>query len=226
LPDSIKALYPSTFHRIARGLTTVPHESYIATHGEVGVISTGHADFWRDLRLAAQLAVPLTASRALDRMTFLPRTFYRQMGPKENLRCLRFLVLRLHGLGPLFRTHIDERDPSELDDSGWDRAYLRIAEMLRLHRNIKGTVGTSWSLDPRLDHVSPRRSYGRRNMLAHGAFLHVEGPSEIATQRALKKSATRRRAYERGEYIPTTYSVVWPRRDFLRWAASKAASQG
>jgi hypothetical protein len=172
--------------------------------------------------LSAQLTVPLTASRVLDTLTFLPRTFYRDMGLAENLRCLRFLVLRLHGLGPVFRIHIDERDLSEFNDAGWDRAYLRVAEMLRLHPKVKGAVGTSWTLDPQLDHISPRLSYPRRCQVDHGAFLRFEGPSELTTQRALAKSTTRRRLYERGEYVPGAYTIVWPRRDFLRWAASKA----
>ena len=46
--------------------------------------------------------------------------------------------------------------------------------------------------------------------------------SEQATQRALAKSPTRLALYERGEYTPVTYTILWPRRDLLRWAASKA----
>ncbi len=214
LPESIRELYPRTLHRIARGLMIVAHEAYIAESG----------DFWRDLRLSAQLTVPLTASRVVDRTTFLPRTFYRNMGPAENLRCLRFIALRLHGLGPVFRTHINERDLSEFNDAGYDRAYLRAAEMLRLYPKVKGMVGTSWTLDPQLDHISPKFSYARRCQIDHGAFLRFDGPSEEATRRALVKSPTRRALYERGEYTPVTCTIVWPRRGVLRWAAGKATA--
>jgi hypothetical protein len=215
LPDAVRELYPSTLRRIAHGIAGIPHEAYVAASG----------DFWRDLRLASQLTVPLTASRVLDRIAFLPRSFYRDMGLRENLRCLRSVVLRLHGLGPLFRVHIDERDLSEFDEAGWDRAYLRAAEMLRLYPKTRGTVGTSWTLDPQLDRLSPRLSYARQCQLDHGAFLRREGPSELTTQRALAKSSARRRAYERGEYVPTTYTIVWPRRDLLRWADGKAPAR-
>lgn len=222
LPESIRTEYPRTLARIARGLPLVAHESYIAPHDEVGLSSPGHADFWRDLRLTAQLTVPLTASRVLDTVAFLPRTFYRGMGLAENLRCLWRVVTRLHGLGPVFRIHIDERDLSEYDETGWERAYLRAAEMLRLHPKVKGTVGRSWTHDPQLDRISPKLTYPRRQQMAHGAFMRLVGSDGPATQRALLKSPTRRRLYERGEYVPTVYRVVWPRRDMLRWSATRS----
>ena len=212
LPASIREVYPATLRRIASRLAIVPDDAYVAELG----------DFWRDLRLASQLAVPLTASRVLDRVAFLPASFYRSMGARENLRCLRFLAFRLHGLGPLFRIHIDERDLSEFNDAGWDRAYLRAAEMLRLYPESLGTVGTAWTLDPALDPISPHLTYTRRSQTDHGAFLRNEGPSELTTRRALAASRTRRLAYESGAYVPTTYSAVWARRDHLRWAAAKA----
>jgi hypothetical protein len=222
LTDAVRSLYPGWLERIARGLVAADPEAYIAPHAEVGVSAPGRADFWRDLRIAAQLAVPVTGSRALDLGSHLTRSFYRGLGARENLRALRFLVLRLGGLGPLFRMHIDERNPVELDEAGYDRAYLRVAELLRLYPKVKGSVSISWTLDPKLDGISPTRAYGRRTCTAHGAFLHYEGPSELATRRALKRSPTRRRLYEAGAYVPTNYSVVWPRRDLLRWAESRA----
>lgn len=212
LPESIRAEYPATLARIARGLRGVSHASYVGEHG----------DFWRDLRLSAQLSVPLTASRVLDRISFLPRTFYRNMGLAEDLRCLGRVAFRLRGLGPVFRVHIDERDMSDFDDAGCERAYLRAAEMLQLYPGVKGAVGTSWTHDPQLDRISPRLTFPRRMQLAHGAFLRREGPSEETTERALRKSATRRGFYERGEYVPVGYTIVWPRRGMLRWAAGIA----
>lgn len=222
LPESIRTEYPRTLARIAGGLTVVAHESYVAPHDEVGLGSAGHADFWRDVRLAAQLSVPLTASRILDTVAFLPHAFYRGMGPAEDLRFLWRVVTRLHGLGPVFRIHIDERDLSEFDEAGWERAYLRAAEMLRLHPKVKGAVGRSWTHDPQLDRISPTLTYPRRQQMAHGAFLRLVGSDALATKRALHKSATRRRLYERGEYVPTVYTVVWLRRDMLRWSATRS----
>jgi hypothetical protein len=208
LPESIKSEYPKTFKRILTGILSGSHESYFAESG----------DFWRDLCLAAQFWVPLTTSRIMDRCAFLPRTFFRYMGYALNLRSLGFVVFRLHGLGPIFRVHIDERDTSDFNESGWELSYFRVAEMMRLYPTIKGVAGSSWTLDPQLDRISPKIAYPRRCLVENGAYLHFDGPGEKHTQLALKKSATRRRYYEAGEYLPTAYTIVWPRRDILRWA--------
>jgi hypothetical protein len=174
LPGSVRALYPRTLDRIAGGLIAAPNAAYAAAGG----------DFERDLRLASQLSVPMSASRHIDRSSFLDHGFYRGQGKAHNLRCLRFLLLRLRGLGPLFRVHIDERDLADFSDAGWEQCYLRIAEMLRLNPAVKGVVGTSWTLDPQLDEISPKLAYPRRQLVEHHAFLHHDGPGEIHTRRA------------------------------------------
>lgn len=210
LPEAVRTSYPRILERIARGLIPVPNAAYVAAGG----------DFERDLRLASQLSVPMNASRHMDRSSFIDHSFYRGQGKAQNLRSLMFLVLRLRGLGPLFRVHIDERDLADFSDAGWEQCYLRIAEMLRLNPAVKGVVGTSWTLDPQLDGISPRLTHPRRQHVAHGAFLHCDGPGEIHTRRATGTSATRRRLYEEGKYRPACYTFVWPRQDVLEWAAT------
>ena len=210
IPDSVRLLYPDAYRRIARNLALVRNEIYVATGG----------DFERDLRLVSQISIPVSKSRYIDRNAYLNHHFYRYQGKFLNLKHLAFLAFKLHGLGPLFRIHVDERDLTDFNDAGCSQAYLHIAELLHLYPSIKGAVATSWLLDPQLNKISPNLTYSRRLFEAHGAIFRNDGPEthEQNLEHALKKSVKRRRMFENGEYIPTCFTVVWARRDLLRWA--------
>ena len=206
--DNIKKLYPATFKRIQTWILRTPNDVYV----------TERRLFARDVRLAALLSVPISASRLMDLYAFLPSTFYRYMGYPENLKALAFVVSKLHGLEPFFQIHIDERDTSELYDNGFNIAYRNVAEMLLLYPRHKGSIATSWTLDPALDEINPKIAFSRQNQVANGAFLKREGPNDTATQFALKKSASRRELFESGNYLPCDYTVVWPRKNLLNWS--------
>lgn len=214
IADSIKTVYPAKFANILGGINEFSHALYI----EPG------SSFSRDLRIASQLSVPLGGSRYIDRSSYLNHNFYRHLGKKRDLDCLRFLITRLKGFGPLFRVHIDERDITDFNSEGWDASYLRVAEMFHLYPKVKGLVGSSWTLDPQLDAISPALSFSRRQFVAHGAFLRDDGPGEVHTEHALTKSKTRRRFYDEGKYIPHCYTFVWERGDLLKWAANATKS--
>jgi hypothetical protein len=215
LPQAIKDIYPEKLAHIANGIQHTSHAQYITETGRLR----------RDLRIAFQLSVPLGGSRYIDRHTYLNHNFYRYKGKWRNLACLSFILTRLRGLGPLFRVHIDDRDLTDFDPAGWDVSYLRAAEMLRMYPQVRGLVGTSWVLDPKLDEISPALGVSRRHFVAEGAFLREDGPGENHTEPALRKSATRRRLYEEGKYIPSCYTFLWARADILKWAARVSSTQ-
>lgn len=172
--------------------------------------------FARDLATAALRAWPLGAALVEPRLR-MPRRWMLQGGPWTLLRGLGLLA-RLGGTFPLYQIHATTRHLSEFSEPGWEDCYRRIAYIMSREPAVRGLMGGAWIFDPELERVSPRLAYMRRLPFENGALI-ARVPSTPDTYAcALKKSATRRRLYEAGQYEPRQYALVWPRRDFLRWA--------
>ena len=203
LPLSIIQQYPTAVRYIISSIVRDPDASY--------------GSFDRDLRLASGFTVPAGAE-VVDFRCWLPTNFYRKKGLKENLRCLSFVMLRLGGRGPLFRMHLDARHLEEFNPVDRNRCFARIAELLEAMPGVRGLVGTSWFYDPQLERISSHLHYLRKVPMDGGAFLRIDGPGEIHTQRATVRSQTRRRLYEEGKYSPVCATLVWPRKAILAWS--------
>ena len=134
-------------------------------------------------------------------------------------------MLRLGGRGPLFRMHLDSRHLEEFNLLGRNQCFARIAELLEAMPGVRGLVGTSWFYDPQLERISPHLHYLRKVPMDGGAFLRIDGPGEIHTQRATARSETRRRLYEEGKYSPVCATVVWPRKDLLAWSRTMLSNE-
>ena len=93
--------------------------------------------------------------------------------------------------------------------------------MLALNPEIRGMWGGSWFYDPALERISPRLEYLRSVPQDNGAYVFYSNID--INGGALSKSDTRKQAYEDGKYLPKSYSVIWPRRHLLDWAASMRA---
>jgi hypothetical protein len=89
---------------------------------------------------------------------------------------------------------------------------------LRLHTEVKGLAGTAWFYDPHLERVSPNLAYLRRRREVGGGWTFKYGTTPDVAAQALSRSPTWRRLAAQGQYVPTSYYVVWPRRDLLTWA--------
>jgi hypothetical protein len=210
LPLSIIQQYPTAVRYIISSIVGDPDASY--------------GSFDRDLRLASGFTVPAGAE-VVDFRCWLPENFYRKKGLKENLRCLSFVMLRLGSRGPLFRMHLDARHLEEFNPVGRNRCFARIAELLEAMPGVRGLVGTSWFYDPQLERISPHLHYLRKVPMDGGAFLRIDGPGEIHTQRATVRSETRRRLYKEGKYSPVCATVVWPRKDLLAWSITMLSNE-
>ena len=207
LPPSVLAVYPETLGILVGDLLSVADQDYLANSDAIV----------RELRLTSTPSLPC-GSRMVDNCAYLTKSIYRNNGKLNNLKCLWFVYARLGGLSPLYRMHIDPRFLKDFDETGWETSYLLIAELLRRNPNIRGVVGTTWYYDPQLDTISPWLGKLRRHHQENGAYIRRDGQGEIHTQRAIATSKTRRKLYEDGEYLPTSYTLIWARRDFLRWA--------
>lgn len=210
-PQAIRDSYPQAIRAAVETMRTMADAAYLA---DVNF-------FLKDLRLASQLSLPY-GPQAVDFRVRLPKSFYRNNGLPANLSALSFITTRLGGLGPLLRAHTDARNLSDFNERGRIAFYLRVAELLDLHPHIRGIVGTSWYFDPQIAAISPHLGYLRKLPQDNGAYLRRDGESEKTTAFATAKSRTRRTLYEEGRYRPCSYTLVWARRDLLRWARKQA----
>jgi hypothetical protein len=111
-------------------------------------------------------------------------------------------------------THLEERE--EFNPDGWDQCYLRLARMMERHPQIRGMYGGSWFYDPALARVSPRLTYLRTRPEENGALVCYSNDDPHGG--ALATSDTRRELYEKGQYLPKAYALIWPRAPLLAWA--------
>ena len=208
LPPSVTALLPAALERLAGSLLASDGERYDES-----------ADLCRkDLRFVVGQAVPCGA-QDVDLYSAAPWTTLLK-NPAAS-RWARYLAAG--GTGVWFRIHTDPRNTGDFDGPGWRRCYLRIAELLATRPEIRGMVGTSWFYDPQLLSISPRLAYLQTDPVEGGAFMLRNGPGAIHTQRATQTSPSRRKLFEDGKYLPVCWSVLWPRKEMLAWAAAQAA---
>ena len=209
LPDSIKELYPSRFSQLATYLTTSDLTSYW----------TGDVALLKDLRIAAGYSVPAGAQDV---------DIYGQIGRRSGLKTIitagafriGWTVIKTGG-PQWYAIHTDSRYLDDFNEVGWNHCYVRIADMLTRNPNVRGMVGSSWFYDPQLLTISPRLAYLQTTPLHNGALLLRNGPGAIHTERAIARSATRRKLAEEGSYVPACYTIIWPRDHLIAWAQSQ-----
>lgn len=207
LPESIISLYPDAFDRLAEFLNNTCVEPYDSTN-----------DFFRkDIRFVIGLSIPCGA-QVVDmysqfRLSTVIISFLRS---RDFNSISRYLFIK--GYRPWFQIHTESRYLNDFNKEGWDRCYLRIAELLDRKQNITGMVGTSWFYDPQLLKISPHLSYLQNFLLDHGAFRLRHGTQRSDIANAIKTSETRRQLFQEGRYIPVCYSMLWPRDKLIAWA--------
>jgi hypothetical protein len=166
----------------------------------------------KDLAIASGRVLPAGAQ------VFHLSGFPRRDAIRGGLRTLgRFLGSG--GFVPFYEIHTHE--PCclpEFNESGWIQCYRRLAEMMLIDKQVRGVFGGSWFFDPAIARVSPRLAYLRQLPMENNAVsIHV-GSDEHSIALATKTSETRRRLYAEGSYIPTSYLIIWFRKDLLAWA--------
>jgi hypothetical protein len=174
--------------------------------------------FLKDLGLATFRLLPCGSELLLVHAA-IPRSLLFRGGITQFLRGVYFFLGKTRGFRPFYSLHMDPRRLEEFNPDGWDRSYLRVADLLALHPEVKGLFGTAWFYDPHLEEISPRLAYIRKRREEGGAWNFRYGTRADVVSGALSKSATRRRLYQDGRYIPTSHYLVWPRDNLLGWAA-------
>jgi hypothetical protein len=181
----------------------------------------------KNLAICCLRLIPIGARKI--NLSMLPvKNFMFNKGLRQFLTLTYFIVTELRGIKPLYIGHLDTNDPNfikEMNPEGLEKAYLRMAELLKRNKAVKGYFGTSWMLDPQLDKINLRHQYTRKMVLDNGGKLYYKGPSKSALRNSLAKSKTRRRLYKEGKYTPTNYVIVWSRQKLLRWAETAKCNQ-
>jgi hypothetical protein len=209
LPDSVLVLYPAAFDRMAADLRIEAEGSFDPTSNSLS----------KYIRFLLALTVPCGAV-AVDLASRIP--FSSVVLSVLRGRDINILIryLQCKGFGTWFRSHVDVGYLEEFNEAGWERYYIRIAELLSRREHVRGLVGTSWLYDPQLLRISPRHSYLQVRTLERGAFLMRHRGAQSDVEQATKTSKTRRRLHREGEYTPVSYSLVWGRKELLSWARS------
>jgi hypothetical protein len=207
IPPSVLTLLRLEIQRIYRDARVQDDDFY----------DFSNAPFLRDLGMCRLALLPCGAEM-LEVAAGIPRRLLFRGGGTQLARGLLFFLLRTRGFHPFYSLHLDSRRLEEFNPEGWDRTYVRIAELLALQPEVKGVFGTAWFYDPQLETISPHLAYLRQRRVAAGAKSFRYGSHPDALHDALAKSATRRRLHAEGRYLPTGYYVVWPRDDLLHWA--------
>ncbi|QNN64304.1 hypothetical protein H9L12_08085 [Sphingomonas rhizophila] len=125
---------------------------------------------------------------------------------------------------PWFRPHTEDRYLDEFNEKGWDRCYAEVGDLLTALPEVAGFIATSWFYDPALAEVSPRLDYLRRVPVEGGALMVRHGTTPFDIKSSTATSPTRRALYEQGKYVPTCWSIVWPRREMLAWCERSPAA--
>ncbi len=205
LPESVLVLYPDAFERFT--------DKLINTYED----KNNSPDLIPHISFVLGLSIPCGAQvvERISKITF-KGVIYSTLRFRDFYPFIRYIKAK--GYGPWFRIHTDVSYLNDFNEEGWDNCYLRVADLLRCNKDIRGMVGTSWFYDPQLQKISPHLTYLRQLPIERGAFLlrHRAGPQDI--EFAIKKSKTRRRLYQEQKYRPNIYSVVWPRKDLIYWA--------
>ncbi|WP_052494040.1 hypothetical protein [Nitrosospira sp. NpAV] len=212
LPLSVASQYEVEFRRILEQFDTNPHEFYTQENDL----------FNKDLAICRGKLIPCGAE-LVDEFSGVPRSTAFRDGINQLLGVLWFFTARSGGFRPFYEMHMDPRSRRQFTPEGWDRCYLRVADLLEMNPQIKGLFGSSWWYDPRVEEITPNLGFLRHRPLQNGACIFRMGSDGAAIGNATGHSRRRREQYEKGEYMPTNYLMVWAREDLLRWAKQARA---
>lgn len=207
VPDSVLNLYPEAITRLKNFLFDIKENGY-----------ESNDDFYlKDLCFVLGKSLPGGAQNIeLHAHISLAKSIRSYLMPINLVSLIKFKKYLTPG--NWLRIHTESRYLDEFNEVGWDRCYLRIAEVLSLRPQCNGMVGTSWFYDPKLLLVSPNLSYLQRKPLQNGAVRIRHRTSKMDIERATLKSKTRKKMYQEGRYLPACYSIAWNKSDLIKWA--------
>ena len=208
IPDSVRSVFEAELARMLDDMDSNPAGSYVHSN-----------DVFRKDLCSCLLRMYPCGAQVVDTVAGIARRpLFTGGGIAQALRAGWYFLFRAHGFSRFYEIHTHTPTLSEFNADGWDRCYVRIADLLKLNPEIRGFYGASWFYDPALEEISPRLGYLRHRPTEGGARFFRLGSFEASRRDALATSKTRRRLFEEGKYLPTHYLMVWERNDVIDWA--------
>ena len=213
LPGEIVDLCHKWFEAVLRELSTRPNHFYDYRSVELA----------QDMRTCSLTEMPVGGAWVVEarRVSLKPLV---KGGIGQSLTFLAFMTFKCGGYAPYYMFHAARRYLRHFNEKQMNLAYLRMAEMMTLNRDIKGLHTRGWLLDPQLEEISPDLAYLRQVPQQNGAKLFAGGVEDSDVKNALRLSPKRQQLHKQGKYAPTTYALIWPREEFLSWAEKTNAS--
>jgi hypothetical protein len=173
--------------------------------------------FCHDVGVCCLQSIPVGGAWVV-RKSGIGLTFLLIVGPWQLIKYLFFVIRKTGGFSPFYAIHTTSRYLNLFRSEEMDLAYIRIAELMKRDPSIRGIIRTSWFLDPNLEKVSPNLAFLRKIPQENGAGLFRRVTTNYNIRVALSMSSTRRKLYKEGEYQPTCYSYIWPRKALIEWS--------
>lgn len=201
LSDRFRSQFESVMHRMFR-------------QAQDGTLHTAPDDdvFLKDLAVVRLRMFPCV-SHLVYRYSGVPRQIVMHQ-PLHRIPSLLAFIAKAGGFRPYLENHVHLKMLDAFNETGRERCYRLVSELLLRWPESKGLIGSSWYYDPQVGRISSRLAYLHDVPAAKGARLINVG-REGRNSGALARSASRRRAFETGQYTPATYMMIWPRRAML-----------
>lgn len=210
LPAEIKNMYHEWFEWVLNDFSKRP-DDYYSPHCQSLVL---------DVLICSLRCLPIGGAWVVEIRGVGLRPFFSG-GARQFFSYLYFIIFKARGFSPYVTTHTAVRNLRHFNEHQMNLVYVRIAELMKMNPRIKGLYRRSWFLDPNLEQISPNLIYLRKVPLQNGAKSFAGGSTKQDIKYALAVSRTRRRLYKEGKYQPTGHAIIWPKKEFLLFAAKE-----
>jgi len=151
----------------------------------------------------------------------IPLSWFPRLAPWRLTKVIAFLARHAGGKRrPFYFHHVAWRRQNRLflTESEQNSSYVRIAQSLALHPEVKGLLTESWLHSTETFRVSPHLAWLNKPFHEAGGLVVRLGDASESSG-VFEGSAQRRQLYEEGRFRPTAALVIWPRSAMLAWAA-------
>ena len=173
--------------------------------------------FCHDVGVCCLRSIPVGGAWVV-RKSGIGLRFLLIVGPWQVIKYLSFIIRKTGGFSPFYEIHTVSRYLNLFRAEEMERAYKRIAELMKRDPSIRGVIREGWLLDPKIEKISPNLAFLRKVPQENGAMLFPRVTTSNNIRSALSMSSIRRRLYNEGKYQPAAYSYIWPRKALIEWS--------